>query len=76
MKIEKLESYLGKKVQVTLDDRTISGKLVKTQTDAVKDNPNLYYKPNFYCLLREDATASVLFRASYVKKVNELRGAE
>lgn len=74
MKIEKLESYLGKRVKIkVLDERELVGVLVKTRTEAVKDNPNLYYyKPNFYSIMRDNRDFTFLFRASYVKSCKEV----
>lgn len=73
MKIEKLESYLGKKVRVKLSDRELIGVLARTRTDAVKHNINLYlYKPNFYVVLFSNGDNSLLFRGSYVRSVKEV----
>lgn len=72
MKIEKLESYLGKKVRIKLSDREIVGVLQKTRTEAVNNNYNLYYyKPNFYVLIQGECN-SILFRASYVRSIKEV----
>lgn len=49
MKREKLETYIGRQVKVLLfDGRAYEGCLQKTNTDAVKHNPNLYLKHNYY----------------------------
>ena len=45
MKREKLETYIGRQVKVLLfDGSACEGCLQKTNTDAVKHNPNLYWK--------------------------------
>lgn len=52
MKREKLETYIGRQVKLLLfDGRAYEGCLQKTNTDAVKHNPNLYLKHNYYALL-------------------------
>ena len=55
MKREKLETYIGRQVKVLLfDGRAYEGCLQKTNTDAVKHNPNLYLKHNYYALLDKE----------------------
>lgn len=73
MKREELESYLGKKVEVTLSDGDVTqGYLRKTQDEAFKNNPNLYLPKNYYFTTASEHTLSensVLFRSSDVKKI-------
>ena len=60
MKREKLETYIGRQVKVLLfDGRAYKGCLQKTNTDAVKHNPNLYWKHNYYALLDKGASTTI-----------------
>ena len=66
MKKSELEKYIGKNVEVTLDDDTsYRGILSKTE-----ENLKRYVKAKYYfCKGFEDNT---IFRSSHVKKVREL----
>lgn len=70
MRRELLEQMLGKKVEVTLVDKTkYTGILRKTRDEAFKNNLNLYLPNNFYFLTDEaNQCKSALFRTSYVWK--------
>lgn len=74
MKREKLETYIGRQVKVLLfDGRAYEGCLQKTNTDAVKHNPNLYWKHNYYVLLDKGGnTRGPIFRCSHVTRVKEV----
>lgn len=77
MKREKLETYIGRQVKVLLfDGRAYEGCLQKTNTDAVKHNPNLYLKHNYYALLDKGGnTMGPIFRCSHVTRVKEVADA-
>lgn len=65
-----LEKYLGKKVQVTLYDKsTQTGVLHKTGEESYKNNYNLYLPKNFYFIEPE---RECLFRTSSVVKIKEV----
>lgn len=70
MRRELLEQMLGKKVEVTLVDKTkYTGILRKTRDEAFKNNLNLYLPNNFYFLTDEaNQCKSALFHTSYVWK--------
>lgn len=74
MKREKLETYIGRQVKVLLfDGSACEGCLQKTNTDAVKHNPNLYWKHNYYALLDNGGnTMGPIFRCSHVMRVKEV----
>lgn len=74
MKREKLETYIGRQVKVLLfDGRAYKGCLQKTNTDAVKHDPNLYWKHNYYALLGKGGnTTGPIFRCSHVTRVKEV----
>lgn len=71
MKIEKLNNYLGKNVEIKLfDDEIIKGELHRGNEEMFKDNNNLYGISNkWYFLINPQ---SFCFRASHVKKLKEL----
>lgn len=75
MRRELLEQMLGKKVEVTLVDKTkYTGILRKTRDEAFKNNLNLYLSNNFYFLTDEaNQCNSALFRVSYVWKCKVIK---
>lgn len=75
MRREQLEQMLGKKVEVTLVDKTkYTGILRKTRDEAFKDNPNLFYPLRYYFLTDEaNQCNSTLFRTSYVWKCKVIK---
>lgn len=70
MKREQLEQMLGKKVEVTLVDKTkYTGILRKTRDEDFKDDPNLFIPWKYYFLTNEiNQCVSFLFRTSHVQK--------
>lgn len=75
MRRELLEQMLGKKVEVTLVDKTkYTGILRKTRDEAFRDNPNLFYPLRYYFLTDEaNQCNSALFRVSYVWKCKVIK---
>ena len=66
------QSTQGTKV-LLFDGRAYEGCLQKTNTDAVKHNPNLYLKHNYYALLDKGGnTMGPIFRCSHVTRVKEV----
>lgn len=64
-----LEKYLGKKVQLTIEDDILSGWL--HATSEYPQNPNLYLKKNYYFVSEERESGiptRYIFRCSHVKK--------
>lgn len=76
MRRDELERYLGKRVEVTIFDRTVcKGYLHKTGEDQFKRDPNLYWKKNLYFVTAEKESMfsnSCLFRTSHVKSIKEI----
>lgn len=71
MKREKVEQYIGKKVEVKLFDGCIfEGYLRKTHDESFKDVPNLYLKTNYYfltsCENSKDSVGNTIFRATHI----------
>ena len=75
MRVDKLEMYIDKQVEVTtcFDDKQLRGVLKKTGAEEFKNNLSLYYKKGFYIVVFEDGANSYLFRASHVKKIKEVK---
>lgn len=74
MRRELLEQMLGKKVEVTLVDKTkYTGILRKTRVESFKDNPNLLYPLRYYFLTDANQCNSVLFRTSHVMKCKVIK---
>lgn len=74
MRIDKLNTYLGKKVKIKLfDDDVIEGELHKTDEEIFKNNLSIYWAgKNKYILIRKsDITNyySCIFCASHIKKL-------
>lgn len=69
MRKDKLEKFLGKRVTITLFDKTvITGEFHKGGEERFKNIPNLYYKPKYYFCINPQ---SCLFRSSHVIKIKE-----
>lgn len=67
MKKSDLDSFIGKKVTITLfDDDVISGELHKTGEEIFKNDLELYLPQNYYVLINP---LSCIFRCSHIKKM-------
>lgn len=75
MKRSDLEQYLNQYITVTLfNDTTYSGYLHKTREEAFRNDPNLYWKPNYYFFTETPDSlicTSPLFRCSHVKRLRK-----
>lgn len=69
----KLETYVGKRVTVTLfDNSTYTGRLRKTGTEELREeNITLFFTKNYY-FIEMDYNISPCFRCSHVTKLKEL----
>ena len=68
-----LEKYLNKIVEIKLfDNDIVSGCLRKSGTELFKDDPDLYYRKNFYFFTKDINSltcTSCLFRVSHIKSL-------
>lgn len=75
MKRSDLEQYLHQHITVTLfNDTTYSGYLHKTREESFRNDPNLYWKPNYYFFTETPDSltcTSSLFRCSHVKRLRK-----
>ncbi len=70
MKREELEKYLGRKVCITLFDKSVcEGELHKTGEEQFKHDSNLYIPSNRYFCINPQ---SCVFRSSHVVKLKLL----
>jgi len=72
MQREKLETYLGKNIKVTLfDDKKLIGKLTRCDSKEWKNANGGYSQKRWYSLFPENTydNCSVMFRSSHVKKI-------
>ena len=74
MKVDKLNTYLGKKVKIKLfDGDVIEGELHKTDEEIFKNNLNIYLagKNKYILIKKSDITNhhSCIFRASHIRKL-------
>lgn len=78
MKRDKLEEFIGKKVEVTLfDNEIVNGELHKTGEEQFKNDANLYIPHNYYFIVNRQglngfAETSCIFKSSHVKKLKTL----
>lgn len=69
---EKVEKYLGKKVEITLlDNKIVIGELHKTGEEKYKWNNNLYFPRNYY-FVEINSNYSYIFRVSHIKKIKNV----
>ena len=73
-KAEFEQKYLGKKVQIELfDGHVFSGFLQKTGDERFKNNPDLYLRRGYYCLIEtlesQYNVDFIIFRFSHVHKI-------
>lgn len=76
MKRSELEKHIGESVEVKLfDGDTMQGVLRKTDTEEVRNNPDLYLKGGYYFLSHKDTYVckSCLFRVSHIKSLKVLQ---
>lgn len=73
MKREELEKYLGRKVCITLFDKSVcDGELHKTGEEQFKYDSNLYIPSNRYFCINPQSCVLYVFRSSHVVKLKSL----
>lgn len=72
---KELEKYIGKRVTITLSDNmmfhagdSLTGVLYNANNPRYKNNPNIYYSPEYFLLEMDNGEISSLFRASYITR--------
>lgn len=72
-----LDTYLDQEVCITLfDGSVLTGYLMKTGDELVRQNPNLYLPKNYYFLvetLGDNVSKGGLFRCSHIRKLERRR---
>lgn len=73
-KAEFEQKYLGERVQIELfNGRVLTGFLEKTGDERFENNPDLYLRKGYYCLIEtlesQDNVDFFIFRFSHVQKI-------